>query len=82
MPHPNLVKGISQTAKLYQLLKDREWHRTPEILQTVYGSGHLGIARIAARVYDLNKKLEEDELKVVSRKVHGSPIWEYKIETI
>ncbi|MGB8006423.1 MAG: hypothetical protein WCF48_04785 [Terriglobales bacterium] len=45
----------TQTDKLFQLLKDGKPHRTDEILREVYGSEHLGIARIGARINDLKK---------------------------
>ncbi len=44
---------MSQTEKLYELLKDGRPHRTDEILRVVYGSSHNGIARIGARISDL-----------------------------
>lgn len=45
----------SQTQRLYELLLDGKSHRTDEILREVYGSEHLGIARIGARIADLKK---------------------------
>jgi hypothetical protein len=44
---------MSQADKLYNLLKDGREHRTDEILRVVYGSEHMGIARIGARIADL-----------------------------
>jgi len=44
---------ISQTEKLYTLLKDGRWHSTREILHIVYGSEHFGTARCGARINDL-----------------------------
>lgn len=46
----------SQTEKLYELLSDGLPHRTDEIMEKVYGSDHLGLARCGARIYDLKKK--------------------------
>lgn len=46
----------SQTQKLLSLLQDGLPHRTDEILLKVYGSEHLGLARIGARCFDLRKK--------------------------
>ena len=46
---------MTQAARLLQLLKDFRPHRTDEILREVYGSEHLGIARIGARIADLKK---------------------------
>ena len=47
---------VSQEQRLFELLSDFNPHRTDEILQVVYGSEHLGIARIGARIADLKKK--------------------------
>ena len=47
---------MSQTKKLLDLLMDEQPHRTDQILEVVYGSTHLGIARIGARIDDLKKK--------------------------
>jgi hypothetical protein len=44
---------MTQTERLYNLLKDNLPHRTDEILRVVYGSEHNGIARIGARIADL-----------------------------
>jgi hypothetical protein len=44
---------MTQTQKLYDLLKDGLPHRADEILRVVYGSEHQGIARIGARIADL-----------------------------
>jgi hypothetical protein len=46
---------MTQAERLLQLLKDGLPHRTDEILREVYGSEHLGIARIGARIADLKK---------------------------
>jgi hypothetical protein len=46
---------MTQTERLYNLLKDGNPHRTDEILRIVYGSEHTGLARIGARVDDLKK---------------------------
>ena len=50
-----MTKGGSQTERLYNVLKDKEPHRTDELLAKVYGSSHLGIARISARIYDIKR---------------------------
>lgn len=47
---------MSQTLKLKNLLEDGEPHRTDEIMETVYGGSHLGLARVGARIYDLKQK--------------------------
>jgi hypothetical protein len=46
---------MTQTERLAQFLKDYKPHNTVEILREVYGSEHLGIARIGARIADLKK---------------------------
>lgn len=47
---------MSQTKVLFDLLKDQQPHRSDEILANVYGGSHLGLARIASRIYDLKKQ--------------------------
>lgn len=47
---------MSQLDLLYDLLYDGQPHRTDEIMKVVYGSDHLGVARIAARISDLRKR--------------------------
>lgn len=47
---------MSQTEKLYELLKDGQEHSTIEIMEKVYGGSHLGLARVGARIYDIKKK--------------------------
>jgi len=49
------TNAMSQKQRLYNLLSDGKAHRTDEILETVYGVGHSGIARIGARINDLKK---------------------------
>jgi hypothetical protein len=44
---------MTQTEKLFELLKSGRPVRTDEILLKVYGSSHNGIARIGARIADL-----------------------------
>lgn len=46
----------SQKTRLLELLSDGQAHRTDNILQEVYGSEHLGLARIGARCYDLKRE--------------------------
>ena len=50
---PEPPTGATQVERLLKLLSDGLWHDTPEILASVYGAAHLGIARIASRVSDL-----------------------------
>jgi hypothetical protein len=47
----------SQRERLKRVLEDGAPHRSDELLRVVYGSDHLGLARLAARVYDLKKTL-------------------------
>ena len=47
---------MSQANLLFNLLLDRNWHRTDEILEKVYGFDHVGIARVGARIADLKRK--------------------------
>jgi len=60
VPHPhryNLTPSpMSQAQRLLKLLRDGKPHSTLEILDTVYGSAHLGLARVGARVYDLKQQ--------------------------
>src|SRR5271154_4626904 len=67
-----------QLIKLHDLLKDGEPHRTDEIMRVVYGSEHLGIARISARVWDVQKRFNV----VVSswRDPNKHSLYWYKIE--
>ena len=46
----------SQVAKLYELLNQNRPIRTDEIQDFVYGSDHLGLARVGARIWDIKKK--------------------------
>ncbi|MFA6097578.1 MAG: hypothetical protein WC788_08215 [Candidatus Paceibacterota bacterium] len=46
----------SQTQKVYELLKDGKAHRTDEIMALCYGSDHLGLARIGARIFDIKRE--------------------------
>lgn len=72
--HPRRTSGNSQKRRLFDLLKDHEWHTTVEILGKVYSLGGQGIARIGARVADL----KADGCTIESRKSHGS-VWEYRL---
>lgn len=68
---------MSQTDLLYSLLKDGKDHDTLEILEKVYGGSHLGIARISARVYDIENKYD---VKIESRKDKvKKTIWIYRL---
>jgi len=51
---------MSQTEQLYNLLRNGVPIRTDDILKFVYGSGHLGCARISARIKDVKSKYKVD----------------------
>ena len=72
---PEESEGRNQKGKLLNLLKDKQWHSTSEILQKVYGGVHLGIARAGARIYDL--RIEGYEIE--SQRKAGT-IWEYRLK--
>lgn len=55
MPKNN-EKPTSQAQRLDDLLSDFAPHRTDEIVEKVYGSSRLTLARPAARVYDLKQR--------------------------
>lgn len=46
----------SQKIRLLQFLSDGQPHRTDQLLQEVYGSEHLGLARVGARIWDLKQE--------------------------
>ena len=50
------TKNKSQVDRMYDLLSDGEAHRTDEIMSAVYGADHLGLARVGARIWDVQKK--------------------------
>lgn len=67
---------MSQTDKLYELLKDGKPHSTIEIRRVVYGDEHLSMARIASRANDLRKRgyvIESRPGKI------NKTIWWYKL---
>ncbi len=66
----------SQTDRLLDLLNDGQWHSTPDILAAVYGSEHLGIARIGARVKDLKDRGFEIESR---RDDMHKTVWHYRL---
>lgn len=72
--HDERGTGLTQKARLLAVLKDYQWHSTTELLERVYGAGHLGIARLAARINDLRK----DDYRIESKKVGGT-IWSYRL---
>jgi hypothetical protein len=69
---------MSQTERLFKLLSDFRVHDTPEILEKVYGSSHLGIARVSARIWDVQRKYG---VRIESKKSEKkSSIWEYQMQ--
>lgn len=76
--HPNLAKGNSQKAKIFQVLQDGQWHNANDISYQVYG-GHGGIrANWTARMTNLRKDLEDNGYQLLSRKLTKT-LWEYRI---
>lgn len=51
------LNKMSQINRLLNVLEDGLPHRSDELLKNVYGSEHLGLARLAARIYDLKKRM-------------------------
>lgn len=73
---------MSQADSLYKLLSDHRPHRTDEILRVVYGSEHLGIARIGARVADLKQGKHTGKTKcdITGWRDKGVPgLWWYRM---
>lgn len=75
-------KGPTQGERLLALLQDGRPHSTPEILEVVYGGSHLGIARISARVYDLNRKLPFGQRIESTRDPVKKTVWIYQLRTV
>lgn len=80
---PNVIQeqpefqSATQKQRLYNLLSDRLWHDTVEIMDKVYSiEEKKGICRIGARVYDLKKDGHEIESR---RKVGSETVWEYRL---
>ena len=48
---------MTQKERLKLVLDDGRPHRTDELLELVYGSAKLGIARLGARVYEVRQSL-------------------------
>jgi len=69
---------ISQTDRLYELLKDGEWHSTLEIMDIVYGIKHSGVCRIGARIGDLKKRGFVFDPKP-KRDPESKTVWWYKM---
>lgn len=69
---------MSQTNKLYNLLSDGNPHRTDFIMKIVYGDGHLGLARVGARIWDIKNKYD---VEIESWKDKEIPsLWWYQIK--
>lgn len=71
---------MSQIEKLYDELYDGQPHRSDELLKNVYGSEHLGIARLAARIYDLKKRMDVT-IRSWPDPEHASLTWYQLIKT-
>lgn len=72
--HDNEASGRSQKDRLLAMLSDGQWHTTPEIMERVYGSDHLGLSRIPARANDL----KNDGYQIESRHDTKS-VWSYRL---
>lgn len=72
------MRKPSQTERLRRLLSDGEEHSTVEIQERVYGGSHLGIARIASRIFDLRSK----GCEITTRKDKSNPAISYYKMTI
>lgn len=72
--HDDVETGRTQKERLLNLLNDKEWHSTVEIMEKVYGDDRLGLARVGARVYDLKK----DGYQIYSERLKDS-IWQYRL---
>lgn len=66
---------MSQAHRLWNLLSDGQPHRTDEILQEVYGNDHAGLARVGARIYDIQKKHPEVDITGWHDKDNGKLYW-------
>lgn len=75
-------KAPTQGERLIALLRDGKPHSTPEILDVVYGGSHLGIARISARVYDLNRKLPFGQHIFSTRDPAKKTVWIYQLRSV
>jgi hypothetical protein len=53
------MKKQSQTTRLLELLSDGKDHSTIDIMEKVYGAGHLGLARVGSRICDLRQSGHE-----------------------
>lgn len=74
--HPDAPKGNTQKGRLLNLLSDRQWHTTVEIMESVYqiDGQKEGICRIASRMTDLRN----DGHKIESERDHGT-VWKYRL---
>lgn len=69
---------MSQTQKLYNLLSDGKAYRTDDIVEKIYGSKHLGLARLSARIWDIKSKYN---IEIESWKDKEIPsLWWYQIK--
>ena len=73
---PPIESGKTQKERLYNLLKDKNWHTTREINDLVYGDKKLTQSRIAARINDLKKEGHNIQGKWYD---HKAKIYSYKL---
>jgi len=71
------MEGKSQVERLHDLMSDGEPHRTDEIMAKVYGSDHLGIARIGARIHDLKEKYDVSVSSWKDKRIRS--LWWYQL---
>ena len=70
---------MSQADRMLEVLKDCQPHSTPDLLLRVYGSEHLGIARVGARIFDLKAKLPEGYEIRSWRDPKRKTVWVYQL---
>lgn len=75
-------KPMSQVEKLSAALEDGRPHRSDELVAAVYGSAHLGLARLAARIHDLKARLPQGQTINSWRDREIETLWWYQIVTL
>ena len=69
---------MSQRERLRALLDDLAWHNTVEIQERVYG-GHLGVARISGRLYEIKRALPAGWTIDRRPTKENAAIWEFRL---
>jgi hypothetical protein len=75
--HTEVIKGLSQKARLLILLKDGKWHTNKEIVKEVYGQDGRTYAHYQARVLDLKNDGHDIEGKWIDKK---QGLYAYKLK--